>query len=191
MTVTEAPPAVEVAGLSKRYGDREVLRDVTFTVRRGEIFGLLGPNGAGKTTTLEILEGFRDATSGRVRVLGFDPATHDVELLLRVIVETMIEAANADGGLVLGSHGELARAGDPDSGTQRLDLSLLVGGEPFGRVTLTGSSFDEDQVETAEALEIGQHVTFQCVGSDNWSSGPRLKHCVLISVRQRNDVVTP
>ena len=44
-------------------------------------------------------------------------------------------------------------------------------------------SFDEDQVETAEALEIGQTVTFQCVGSDNWSSGPTLKHCVLISAR--------
>jgi hypothetical protein len=44
-------------------------------------------------------------------------------------------------------------------------------------------SFDEDQVETAEALELGQTVKFQCVGSDNWSSGPTLKHCVLISVR--------
>jgi hypothetical protein len=44
-------------------------------------------------------------------------------------------------------------------------------------------SFDEDQVETAEALEIGQTVTFQCVGSDNWSLGPTLKHCVLISAR--------
>jgi len=41
-------------------------------------------------------------------------------------------------------------------------------------------SFDEDQVETAEALEIGQMVTFQCVGSDNWSSGPALKHCIII-----------
>lgn len=42
-------------------------------------------------------------------------------------------------------------------------------------------SFDEDQVEAAEALEIGQMVTFQCVGSDNWSSGPALKHCVIIA----------
>ena len=41
-------------------------------------------------------------------------------------------------------------------------------------------SFDEDQVETAEALETGQLVTFQCVGSDNWSSGPTLKHCVIV-----------
>jgi ABC-2 type transport system ATP-binding protein len=69
--------------VSKRYGDRVVLRDVSFAVARGEVFGLLGPNGAGKTTTLEILEGFRPATAGRVRILGFDPATHDVELRQR------------------------------------------------------------------------------------------------------------
>src|SRR5215213_6122125 len=80
MAVTEARQAVEVEGLSKRYGDRVVLRDVSFVVDRGEVFGLLGPNGAGKTTTLEILEGFRPPTAGRVRVLGFDPAAHDVEL---------------------------------------------------------------------------------------------------------------
>src|SRR4051812_19543745 len=83
MTVTGGAPAVEVEGLSKRYGDRLVLRDVSFVVARGEVFGLLGPNGAGKTTTLEVLEGFREATAGRVRVLGFDPAVHDAELRQR------------------------------------------------------------------------------------------------------------
>jgi ABC-2 type transport system ATP-binding protein len=83
MTVTRRGPVVEVDGVSKRYGDRVVLRDVSFAVARGEVFGLLGPNGAGKTTTLEILEGFRPATAGRVRILGFDPATHDVELRQR------------------------------------------------------------------------------------------------------------
>jgi hypothetical protein len=44
-------------------------------------------------------------------------------------------------------------------------------------------SFDEDQVATAEALEAGQMVAFQCIGSDNWSIGPALKHCVLISAQ--------
>jgi ABC-2 type transport system ATP-binding protein len=83
MTVTGRGPVVEVDGVSKRYGDRVVLRDVSFAVARGEVFGLLGPNGAGKTTTLEILEGFRPASAGRVRILGFDPATHDVELRQR------------------------------------------------------------------------------------------------------------
>ena len=83
MTVTGRGPVVVADGVSKRYGDRVVLRDVSFAVARGEVFGLLGPNGAGKTTTFEILEGFRPATAGRVRILGFDPTTHDVELRQR------------------------------------------------------------------------------------------------------------
>src|SRR5262245_60402704 len=73
-------PVIEVEGLHKRYGDRPVLRGVDLTVLPGEVRGLLGPNGAGKTTTVEILEGFRDPTAGRVRVLGFDPAPHPIEL---------------------------------------------------------------------------------------------------------------
>jgi len=73
-------PAIEVCDLHKRYGDRAVLRGVDLTIERGEVFGLLGPNGAGKTTTVEILEGYRNATSGTVRVLGFDPTAHPGEL---------------------------------------------------------------------------------------------------------------
>ncbi len=73
-------PAIEIEGLHKAYGDRQVLRGVDLLVERGEVFGVLGPNGAGKTTTLEILEGFRDPSAGTVRVLGFDPATHPREL---------------------------------------------------------------------------------------------------------------
>ena len=66
---------IVVAGLCKDYGDVRAVDDLTFTVRRGEVFALLGPNGAGKTTTVEILEGHRDRTSGTVSVEGFDPAT--------------------------------------------------------------------------------------------------------------------
>jgi ABC-2 type transport system ATP-binding protein len=80
MIVTDGCGAIEVEGLHKTYDDRRVLRGVDFTVGRGEVFGLLGPNGAGKTTTVEILEGFRDPTAGKVRVLGFDPAAHPPEL---------------------------------------------------------------------------------------------------------------
>ncbi|MGW6056248.1 ABC transporter ATP-binding protein [Streptomyces sp. NPDC055189] len=57
-----------------RYGTADVLRDVTFRARRGEVLALLGPNGAGKTTTIEIMEGFRMRSAGRVQVLGTDPA---------------------------------------------------------------------------------------------------------------------
>ena len=55
-----ADVAIEVEDLRKDYGDHEAVRGISFTVRRGEVFGLLGPNGAGKTTTVEILEGFRE-----------------------------------------------------------------------------------------------------------------------------------
>ena len=67
--------AIEVRGLTKKYGSKVAVAGIDLTVERGEIFALLGPNGAGKTTTVEILEGYRVANSGQVKVLGFDPAT--------------------------------------------------------------------------------------------------------------------
>jgi ABC-2 type transport system ATP-binding protein len=67
-------PAIEVAGLRKSYGQREVLHGIDFAVERGEVFALLGPNGAGKTTTVEILEGYRSRDGGAVAVLDGDPA---------------------------------------------------------------------------------------------------------------------
>jgi ABC-2 type transport system ATP-binding protein len=66
-------PVVQIQGLHKRYGDKEAVRGLDLEVSRGEIFAFLGPNGAGKTTTVEILEGFRRASDGVVRVLGEDP----------------------------------------------------------------------------------------------------------------------
>jgi ABC-2 type transport system ATP-binding protein len=66
--------AIEVSGLKKSYGPREVLHGVSFRVEPGEVFALLGPNGAGKTTTVEILEGYRERDQGSVQVLGTDPA---------------------------------------------------------------------------------------------------------------------
>jgi ABC-2 type transport system ATP-binding protein len=65
--------AIEVSGLRKSYGRREVLHGISFAVENGEVFALLGPNGAGKTTTVEILEGYRRRDGGDVRVLGEDP----------------------------------------------------------------------------------------------------------------------
>ncbi|GLF99148.1 ABC transporter ATP-binding protein [Streptomyces yaizuensis] len=68
---------LDVDGLRMSYGTTEILRDVGFRVHHGEVVCLLGPNGAGKTTTLEILEGFRMRSAGRVEVLGTDPAQGD------------------------------------------------------------------------------------------------------------------
>ncbi|HET9979139.1 MAG TPA: ABC transporter ATP-binding protein, partial [Ktedonobacterales bacterium] len=75
---TNAAPApavdeiVAVSHLVKRYGRFTAVNDVSFTIRRGEIFGLLGPNGAGKTTTLEVIEGLRKGDGGAVTVDGLD-----------------------------------------------------------------------------------------------------------------------
>jgi ABC-2 type transport system ATP-binding protein len=63
---------IEVQGLTKRYGELEAVRDLTFSVEAGRIWGLLGPNAAGKTTTMRILTGYLPATSGRATVAGFD-----------------------------------------------------------------------------------------------------------------------
>ena len=63
---------IEVSKLTKRYAGRTAVDDISFTVARGEIVGLLGPNGAGKSTTMRVLSGFMPATSGIVRVAGFD-----------------------------------------------------------------------------------------------------------------------
>jgi len=64
---------IEVTDLQKRYGGRNVVDGVSFTVEEGEIFGILGPNGAGKTTTVESIAGLRAPDGGTIRVLGYDP----------------------------------------------------------------------------------------------------------------------
>ena len=67
--------AVSVHGLVKRFGSLVAVNDITFEIRRGEVFGFLGPNGSGKTTTIRILCGILPATSGSGTVLGFDVMT--------------------------------------------------------------------------------------------------------------------
>ncbi len=67
------PPAIAVHGLEKRYGDLAAVDGISLEVEAGETYALLGPNGAGKTTTLEIMEGLRRPSGGRVSVLGLDP----------------------------------------------------------------------------------------------------------------------
>ena len=64
--------AIRLEGISKKLGEREVLRDVSFIVKQGDVFGYLGPNGAGKTTTIRILLGLLQPTSGKATILGED-----------------------------------------------------------------------------------------------------------------------
>ena len=63
---------IEVKHLTKRYGDHTAVSDLSFTVEKGQIYGFLGPNGAGKSTTMNIMTGCLAATSGEVKVGGFD-----------------------------------------------------------------------------------------------------------------------
>lgn len=87
-----AVAVLEVEDLHVRYGELEAVRGVSFSVAEGEVFGLLGPNGAGKTSILEVCEGYRSASAGRVRVLGRDPADralrHAVGVVLQAIAVT-------------------------------------------------------------------------------------------------------
>jgi len=82
---------IEVEGLTKDYGTVVAVRDVSFSVGRGEVVGFLGPNGAGKSTTLRILAGFLGATQGKVRVNGHDIA--EASLAARASLGYMPEAA--------------------------------------------------------------------------------------------------
>ncbi len=149
-------PAIEVSRLEHSYGTFRAVRDVSFSVAPGEVFCLLGPNGAGKTTITEILEGYRDRTSGDVRVLGHDPRDQDRELREQigiVLQETGIQGELTVAELIEMYRGwyrngsrrstqelldlvaldarQTARAGELSGGQRRrLDLALALVGDP-------------------------------------------------------------
>ena len=75
---------IQAKGLTKRYGRTAVVKGISFSVNRGEIFGLLGPNGAGKTTTILMLLGLSDISDGTARVLGYDPIREPLAIKRRV-----------------------------------------------------------------------------------------------------------
>jgi len=80
-------PTIEVSNLRRTYGDVVAVDEISFEVADGEIFGLVGPNGAGKTTTIECVEGLRQPTAGRVRLLGMDPFVERMAVAERIGVQ--------------------------------------------------------------------------------------------------------
>jgi ABC-2 type transport system ATP-binding protein len=100
---------ISVKNLKKSYGNFAAVKDISFDVYEGEIFGLLGPNGAGKSTTLEIIETLRDKTSGEIIVDGInlDKNPNDIKKIIGVQLQTsgfypgltLIELIHLFGGL--------------------------------------------------------------------------------------------
>jgi ABC-2 type transport system ATP-binding protein len=91
--------AIVVDDLHKTYGDVRAVDGVTFEVAEGEVYGLLGHNGAGKSTTVEILEGHRTATTGRVSVLGLDPGSSGREMRDRIGI--VLQSSSVETGLTV------------------------------------------------------------------------------------------
>ena len=104
-----AEPAIEVAGLSFSYGDRQALAAVEFTIARGEIFGFLGPNGGGKSTLFRLLSTLVPIQSGNARILGYDLGGATQALRRRIGV--VFQSPSLDGKLTvaenLAIHGNL------------------------------------------------------------------------------------
>ncbi len=116
--------AIEVRDLHKAYGPLNAVDGLTVDVADGEIFAFLGPNGAGKTVTVEILEGYRQRSSGSVRVLGEDPASAGARLRSRIgiVLQTSKIADEVTVGEVVRHFaGFYPRPRDPD------DVIELVG----------------------------------------------------------------
>jgi ABC-2 type transport system ATP-binding protein len=100
---------ISVKNLKKNYGNFEAVKNISFDVYEGEIFGLLGPNGAGKSTTLEIIETLRDKTSGEIIVdgLDLDKNPNEIKKIIGVQLQTsgfypgltLIELIHLFGGL--------------------------------------------------------------------------------------------
>ena len=80
----EGQTIIEAEGLTKKYGTQIAVNSLALQIREGEVFGFLGPNGAGKTTTLLMFLGLTEPTSGKVRIIGFDPTREPLRVKEKV-----------------------------------------------------------------------------------------------------------
>src|SRR5829696_4391991 len=156
-------PAVEVAGLEKRYGDVEAVRGVDFTVRSGETFGFLGPNGAGKSTTINILCTLARPTAGAARVAGHDVVTE--RDAVRRSIGLVFQDPTLDADLTaeenLRFHGELYGVPKADLDERIDDMLGMVGlSERRSSVVNTFSGGMKRRLEIARGLLHSPRVLF-------------------------------
>jgi ABC-2 type transport system ATP-binding protein len=116
----QTQPAVEVAGLVKRYGSKAAVDGVDLCVPRGAVVAVLGPNGAGKTSTVETCEGYRRPDAGSVRVLGLDPVADNAALRPRIGV--MLQS----GGVYPGARAEEMLRHTAKLHAHPVDVDLLI-----------------------------------------------------------------
>ena len=90
-SLPDGPHPIEFAGVTKKYGKRTVLNDLTFSVPRGNVVGLLGPNGAGKSTAMRVLLGLQRPDAGTTRIMGQSPGSSGFRAAVRQ-VGSIIEA---------------------------------------------------------------------------------------------------
>jgi ABC-2 type transport system ATP-binding protein len=146
-------PAVEVAELVVRYGATTAVDGLSFTAEAGQVLALLGPNGAGKTSTVETLEGYRRATSGRVRVLGLDPIAEQARVVARIGV--MLQRGGVYPGM--GAREALALFASYYDGPADPDELLdLVGLGPVARTPWRRLSGGEQQRLSLALALVGQ-----------------------------------
>jgi ABC-2 type transport system ATP-binding protein len=130
--------AIDVRGLSKRFGDRMVVDGIDIQVRRGEICGFLGPNGSGKTTTIRMLCGLLEPSAGQGHCLGFDLVTQSRQIKLRTGYMTqkfgMYEDLSIEENLNF-----IAEVYDMPDGAQRVEQTLLRLGLAERRDQLAGA----------------------------------------------------
>jgi len=133
-----------------RFGERVDVRGRDEFAELGTAFNQMAAQLEQRLIELETERSrMRDATTRFGEAL---MATHDAGQLVRVVLDSAVESTGASGGVVLGPKGEIARAGDPDAGSERIAFPLRVGSSDFGQLVLASSSFDAEQVETAASL---------------------------------------
>jgi len=121
-TTPISPYVVEVEGLTKRFGERTVVRKVDLRVPRGSAFGYLGPNGAGKTTLIRMLLGLTPASSGQMRMLGLPVPERRAEALARV--GAIVEEPRFHGHLTGRENLQIVAAARGPEAAARIDASL-------------------------------------------------------------------